>query len=331
MPTGDADRIRRYLLRRVEEARRAGTSELTFRAGDVHKALGMMSSHANVCQVLEGEKFHAIAGVEFVRYIDRPPSGQGANLVIEFRVLPDRTAKPRRYVISGTAHLWSTASGHGAPLLMFNGGPGCDDYLGPVAEMIDDLCRVIRFEPRGCGRSDWDGNYDIDTLLTDADAVRREHGVERCIVAGHSFGPSAALAYALKYPSRVMGMIGIAGGNVLNDRTWSEAYHKALEEVGEDLGGMKTWQTRQSIRTATAVERVHQRPTLFREIADLDIPAIFINGGEDIRPNWPTKQLASLMTRGRYIEIPGAAHCIWLTRAAELRHELRRAVRQIAQ
>ena len=37
-------------------------------------------------------------------------------------------------------------------MLMFNGGPGCDDYLGLVAEMIDDMCRVIRFEPRGCGR-----------------------------------------------------------------------------------------------------------------------------------------------------------------------------------
>ena len=198
----------------------------------------MKSSHANVCQVLEGEKFHAMAGVEFVRYLDRPPSGQGANLVIEFRVLPKATeVLEEHYVISGTAQLWSMASGHGTTLLMFNGGPGCGDYLGPVAEMIDDLCRVIRFEPRGCGRSDWDGNYDVDTLLTDAEAVRRDYGAERCIVAGHSFGPSAALAYALKYPSRVMGLIGIAGGNVLNDRTWSEAYHKTLKEVGEELGG----------------------------------------------------------------------------------------------
>ena len=292
----------------------------------------MKSSHANVCQVLEGEKFHALAGVEFVRYLDRPPSGQGANLAIEFRVLPDRTPKPGRYVISGTAQLWSTASGHGPPLLMFNGGPGSDDYLGPIAEMIDDLCRVIRFEPRGCGRSDWDGNYDVDTLLADAEAVRREYGAERCIVAGHSFGPSAALAYALRYPSRVMGLIGIAGGNVLNDRTWSESYHKALEEVGEDLGGHEDKADPAVNPDGNRSWREYiKRPTLFREIADLDIPAVFINGGADIRPNWPTNQLASLMPRGRYVEISGAAHCIWLTHSAELRHELRRAVRQIVQ
>ena len=117
---------------------------------------------------------------------------------------------------------------------MFNGGPSCDDYLAPVAEMIDDLCLVIRFEPRGCGRSDWDGNYDIDTLVVDAEAVRREYGVERCIVAGHSFGPNAALAYALRYSSRVMGLIGIAGGSVLNDRTWGLRVQESSHECGDE-------------------------------------------------------------------------------------------------
>ena len=213
---------------------------------------------------------------------------------------------------------------------MFNGGPGCDDYLGPVAEMIDDLCRVIRFEPRGCGRSDWDGSYDIDTLLADADAVRRAYGAERCIVAGHSFGPSAALAYALRYPSRVVGLIGIAGGNVLNDRTWSEAHRKRLEEVGEDLGGLVfTADPEVNARGNQDWREYVKRPSLFRGIADMDIPAVFINGGMDIRPNWPTEQLASLIPKGRYVEIPGAAHIIWLTHATELRHELRGAVRGI--
>ena len=53
-----------------------------------------------------------------------------------------RTAT-ENYVTSGTARLWTTESGQGTPLLMFNGGPGCDDYLEPVANMIDDLCRVL--------------------------------------------------------------------------------------------------------------------------------------------------------------------------------------------
>ena len=50
----------------------------------------------NVCQVLEGKKFRSLAAVEFVRYLDRPPSGQGGSLTLEFRVLPSGNRKTIR-------------------------------------------------------------------------------------------------------------------------------------------------------------------------------------------------------------------------------------------
>ena len=49
-----------------------------------------------------------------------------------------------RFVSSDGVKLWTIQSGEGNAVLLFNGGPGCDDYLGPVAAMIDDLCSVIR-------------------------------------------------------------------------------------------------------------------------------------------------------------------------------------------
>jgi proline iminopeptidase len=168
-----------------------------------------------------------------------------------------------------------------------------------------------------------------NTLLTDAEAIRREYGADTCIVAGHSFGPSAALAYALRYPSRVIGLIGMAGGNVLNDRTWSAAYHKGLEEVGEDDGEEFIADPNVNPEGNASWREYIKGPDLFREIAALDIPATFINGGKDIRPNWPTQQLASLMPRGEYVEIPDAPHHIWLLHADRLRHELRNAVHRI--
>lgn len=232
-----------------------------------------------------------------------------------------------QYVRSGDARLWTCSTGTGTPFLMFNGGPGCDDYLAPVAAMIDDLCEVVRFEPRGCGRSDWDGHYDVATLFDDAEAVRQAYGIERCIVGGHSFGPSAALAYALRYPGRALGLVGIAGGTVVNDRTWSAAYHENLERVGENLGGVvfKADENVNNVGNRTWREYI-KRPEMFREIADLAIPATFINGSEDIRPSWPTRQLAALLPNGRYVEIEGAAHTIWLTHADELRTAMREAV-----
>ena len=116
------------------------------------------------------------------------------------------------YIRATEAKLWTTASGNGVSAIMFNGGPGCDDYLAPVARLIDHRCRVIRFEPRGCGRSDWDGRYDLATLLADTECIRQAYGVERWLLLGHSHGPNLALAYALKHPARTIGIIGIAGG-----------------------------------------------------------------------------------------------------------------------
>jgi proline iminopeptidase len=213
------------------------------------------------------------------------------------------------------------------PVLFFNGGPGCDDYLGPVADLIHDRCRVIRFEPRGCGRSDWDGHYDLDTLLSDAEALREAYACDRWLLLGHSYGPNLALAYALRHPSRTIGVIGIAGGKVIDDRSWSETYHQRLETVGEDLGGKHFSADPEVNRQGSAGWRAYcRRPSLFRDLAALEVPCVFINAEGDIRPNWPTQQLAALIPRARYVEIEGAAHMIWLTHAAELRAQLHAAL-----
>lgn len=235
-----------------------------------------------------------------------------------------------RFVESGMARLWTTSSGSGLPIVFFNGGPGCDDYLGPVSALLDDICRIVRFEPRGCGRSDWDGRYDLETFLEDVEAVRRAYEIEQWVVVGHSHGPNLALAYALRYPLRVLGIVGLSGGKVLNDRSWSEAYHRNLERVGEDLGG-KVFRADPLVNPVGNEEwkAFCRRPTLFRELADLATPCFFINASEDIRPNWPTRQLADLIPGAHYEEIAGAAHTIWLTHAERLGERLHAAIEWI--
>lgn len=42
-----------------------------------------------------------------------------------------------------------------------------------------------------------------------------------------------------------------------------------------------------------------QRPTLLRDIAHLEPPALFIYGTNDIRPSWPVEQVVHLLPRGR--------------------------------
>lgn len=119
----------------------------------------------------------------------------------------------------------------------------------------------------------------------------------------------------------------MAGGNLVNDRSWSEAYHRGLQEADEDMGGTVFHADPRVNRDGNQSWREFIRqPDLFRTVADLDLPATFINGSADIRPNWPTRQLAALLPQGRYFEIEGAAHHIWLTHPGELDHRLRQAI-----
>ena len=67
------------------------------------------------------------------------------------------------FVDVGDLRLWTIVQGRGVPLVLCSGGPGCCDYLEPLAGMFDDLCEVIRFDHRGCGRSDkvWLGHEEL--------------------------------------------------------------------------------------------------------------------------------------------------------------------------
>ena len=83
-----ADEIRRYAVQHyVEPARGAGEGVVVIRAGDVHRALGLENAHYNVCQVLDGAKFHHKAGVAPVDY-EGPESRRAPNSEFVFRVLP---------------------------------------------------------------------------------------------------------------------------------------------------------------------------------------------------------------------------------------------------
>ena len=137
---------------------------------------------------------------------------------------------PEAFVTHQGVRLWTVTEGAGQAVMLLNGGPGCPDYLGPVAAMMDDVAQVIRFEERGCGRSDVVPPYSVETSVGDLETIRRHYGIERWVVGGHSWGPNLALAYALAHPERVSGLLCLSGGRIHNDRTWHEQYRRLRDD-----------------------------------------------------------------------------------------------------
>lgn len=227
-------------------------------------------------------------------------------------------------VKAGEAALWTIRRGAGVPVLLCNGGPGCCDYLEPVAAMIEDRAQVIRWEQRGCGRSMADGRYDFATTVADMETIRRHYGIERWIVGGHSWGGDLALAYAWHYPERTAGLLAISGGLLVKDRTWHEAYHAGKDGRGEALPPMAYESNLEVNRVLNASWREWtHRADLWRRALAIRCPALWIYAENDIRPSWPERQIAALVAQGEFRLIAGAEHAIWLTHADALRAELR--------
>jgi pimeloyl-ACP methyl ester carboxylesterase len=69
--------------------------------------------------------------------------------------------------------------------------------------------RAVAFDLRGHGKSapPKDGDYAIESLSSDIEAVVDELGLSRFVLVGHSLGGAAAIAYAGAHPDRVAGLV----------------------------------------------------------------------------------------------------------------------------
>jgi proline iminopeptidase len=230
------------------------------------------------------------------------------------------------YVDNNGVKLWTDVRGNNENgyILLCNGGPGSCDYLLDVSKMIEDEYCVIRFEQRGCGRSDADGHYELNTVLDDLEAIRSFYGIEKWIVGGHSWGANLALIYALKYAQNVISVLYLAGNGFQRNREWSATYHMNREEFGEEMPKMQ-YEGNPEVNKQGNMDYQNyiQRPTLFRDIANLDVKILFMCAQNDVRPNWPTEQLYYLAKHGTIVFIENATHYLWLHQNQEVKHQLR--------
>lgn len=124
---------------------------------------------------------------------------------------PASTAAAERFgfVEGGAGRLRVSDGGEGEPAIVLVHGLGCD--LEAWRAQLDHLRwrhRVIAYDQRGHGESEKarDGQYTIDALAQDLDAVIRARGLERAVLVGHSLSGTVLTRYAGLHPERVAGL-----------------------------------------------------------------------------------------------------------------------------
>ncbi len=140
-------------------------------------------------------------------------------------IVPQLEAQPQRkvlksdnegFVTNSGVKIWYKVEGisstKSTALVIIHGGPGAtarpfEKTIGPE---IAKVRQVIYMDYRGSGRSGRPkdpSKYSFAILADDVEAIRKELGIEKWSVFGHSNGGATAITYALKYPNNVATLI----------------------------------------------------------------------------------------------------------------------------
>jgi proline iminopeptidase len=125
-------------------------------------------------------------------------------------------------VVNGV-RLWYKVAGQGAgtPLLFLHGGPGYNSYSfeAQAGKALEGKLRMIYLDQRGSGRSErpWTGAYSMPIMVEDIEALRKQLGVPKLALMGHSFGGALALEYAAAYPRHVDRLVLVSAASSIPD------------------------------------------------------------------------------------------------------------------
>ena len=102
---------------------------------------------------------------------------------------------------------WGDVDGY--PIVMLHGIRGYAETFSRLAAALQPGARVIAFDQRGRGESDWDPdwNYYVDAYVADLEGVTGQLGLGQFDLLGHSLGGINAIVFAARHPQRVRRLV----------------------------------------------------------------------------------------------------------------------------
>ncbi|MGZ5860201.1 MAG: alpha/beta fold hydrolase [Croceibacterium sp.] len=94
-------------------------------------------------------------------------------------------------------------------IVLLHGLRGYSGTWRNLASALGDRWRLVAFDARGRGESDWDPgrNYYTNAYLSDLEAGADALGLGRFVLLGHSMGGTTAYLYAALHPERLSALI----------------------------------------------------------------------------------------------------------------------------
>ncbi len=141
--------------------------------------------------------------------------------------LCDSMAIQKGKIDIGGCNLYCEQEGEGVLLVLINGGPGGTHHcFHPYFSRAKDFARIIYYDQRGCGLSDYkpDKGYTVAQAVDDLDHLRQSLGIDRWVLLGFSYGGLLAQCYATKYPQNAKGLVLVGSSMGFLDSSPSRDY-----------------------------------------------------------------------------------------------------------
>jgi proline iminopeptidase len=141
-----------------------------------------------------------------------------SKLVLDVPEIPrwcDRLDLTKHRININGCELYVEEQGQGIPLVLLHGGPGSTHhYFHPHFSRAKNFARVIYYDQRGCGLSDYKKGkgYTVDQAVGDIEGLRKALGLEKIVLLGHSYGGILAQKYSVQYPENIKGLILVDSG-----------------------------------------------------------------------------------------------------------------------
>lgn len=135
-------------------------------------------------------------------------------LVAVLRASAQETTGESKYAKLDSRQIHYKSAGKGKDALVLVHGWGCN--LNHWREQIPEFAkrtRVLAVDLPGHGLSDKpEIKYDMDLFAAAIDAVMKDAGVERAVLAGHSMGTPVVRQFYRKYPQKTLAIVIVDGG-----------------------------------------------------------------------------------------------------------------------
>lgn len=242
--------------------------------------------------------------------------------------------------------------GSGPALLLLHGFTGSGKSWKTLLPGFTGNYRVITVDFPGHGETAAPADptrYSIENTATDLAAILEKLGVAQAAVLGYSMGGRVALFFALRYPSKVSGLIlesaspGLPTARERAERKAAdEALARFIEEKGlaafvERWGNLPLWASQAGLPETVRENLRHQRlnnrpvglanslrglgtgvqPSLWDELGGFGKPVLILTGELDPKFTLTGQLIEAKFPDARRKVVAGAGHTIHLEKPAE--------------